>query len=362
MRPLLLLLAAAALSGAGPPPAAPDLQPFEQALAASNLSDAAGFVDRLLADRTPADGIPRSDALLNALLGRLYLAGRNSNAASVYLDHLALTDLPVNLRRSTALAHGRSVELHGDRLTALAAYRAAMADGPQDADYRRALIGAARQLLPHDQASAGELLRSIAGEPRNSERWSAKYLLAVLSSLGGDPQSAARLASEAWTDALDARLSDLAPLHVAALRAALAAASHDVTGERAMLQATNGLSVRASSALSSELPVCGDRGLKPSDFVIFAFVAGPYLTRELTPVAASRLAAIAPFQDALLPIAPITLSANPEPVGTVFTASCRSVVSPNYSKPPDPIDPLLDWFVEKGIYPASASNITKTRK
>ena len=347
-----LALTALALVAAAPPP---DSATFEQALESSNLGDAATLVDRLLVERTPADGAPRSDPLLNALIGRLLLAGQNANAAALYLDHLSLADLPPALRQATAMAHGRALELRGDRLAALAAYRAAADAGPATPQGRRAVIGEARQLLADDQASARTLLLGIANGPPTPERWNANYLLSAVDSLAGDPQSAARFADQAWVQALQAPASDLAPIHVAALRGALAAAVHDLPAERAMLLATNGLTTAASTGLSSQLPVCGDRGLRPTDYVIFAYVAGPYLTRDLIPVAASRPAAIAPFHDALQAVAPIKIDANTAPVGTTFKVSCRTIVSPNYAKPLV-VDPLLEWFVTKGIYPASASN------
>jgi len=353
MRLLGLVLAAISLSAAAPPP---DLQPFEKTLAGSDFGAAAAFVDKLIVQRAPTDGVPRPDPFLNALMGRLYLAAHNPTAAAIYLDHANLEMLPSTLRRPTALAHGQALELLGRRAAALAAYRAAAAEGPDDAEHQRAVIGEARKLLPDDPALARQLLLGISEGPPNAERWNAEYMLAALNSLAGDSSSAHKLADQAWTDALNAGVNDLAPLHVAALRAGLAAAAHDLVAERTMLIAANGLSVSAGDDLSSQLPVCGDGGLKPSDYVVFAFVAGPYLTHELIPVAASRSAAISPFYDALLPITPIKLGVEPDPVGTVFTVSCRTVVNSNLSDEPNRADPLLEWFVERGMYPASTTN------
>jgi TonB family protein len=123
-----------------------------------------------------------------------------------------------------------------------------------------------------------------------------------------------------------------------------------------MLTASNGLSVTATPALNAQMPVCGDKGLKPSDFVIFAFAAGPFLGRQLVPVGASRTAAVAPFQDAIGAILPVKEGDGAKPLGTVFKVSCRSVVHVRFVNDRTQPDPILPWFVEKGTYPAMAFN------
>ncbi|MBW0007206.1 MAG: hypothetical protein JO335_05780, partial [Sphingomonas sp.] len=199
-------------------------------------------------------------------------------------------------------------------------------------------------------------MAAIAKGPPTIERWHAKYLLAVSNSLLGDRHNAWRLADEAWQESINSRLQDLAPLHVMALRAGLAAADHDVAKERAMLTAANGLSVHATPELSSQMPTCGDRGVRPSDYVTFAYVTGPYLTHDLVPIVASRIEVVAPFRDALEGIALIQEAKESAAVGTVFTASCRTVVNPHYLGAPVLDDPLGIWFAAIGIYPGSATN------
>ncbi|MFL6760219.1 energy transducer TonB [Sphingomonas sp.] len=352
MRSVVLALAAVALMAESPPP--PQVQQFEQALAGSRLADAAAALDKLIEQRTPTDGKPHPDPLLNALFGRFYLAAHEAGAAVIYLDRAPLQELPGTLRAATALAHGHALELRGDRAAALAAYREAAATADSDSGRRRATLGIARQLLPENPSAVRPELGAIAGGAPTAERWRAKYLLAASASLTGDRQTAERLADEAWADALYAPLSDLATLHVATLRAGLAAARHDQAAERAMLIASNGLSLSASSALSAQLPICGDRGITQSDYVIFGYVAGPYATLELLPIAASRTEAVVPFADSLAGNAPIMEADGFKPLGTVFTVACRSSVHPYFASKPM-YDPLLDWFVERGLYPASAS-------
>jgi hypothetical protein len=357
MYSILLFIAAGTLPTEAPPPVQVEVQKFDQAMAESRFKDAGAIIDTLIAQRTPADGIPRQDPLLNALMGRLYLAGHQVDAAQTYLAHTPLADLPPSIRASTALARGRALELRGKRSEALSAYREAAAAVPAtDAQRRKAALAIARQLLVDNPQEASDEVSAIAKGAATPERWEASYILALASSLRRDIVSAQRHADAAWADAANAPLPDLAPLHVETLHAGLAAARHDPVRQRSMLIATNGLSLSASPALSAQLPVCGDNGIQPTDFVTFGYLAGPYATTDLVPIAASRLQVVATFLDAFAGIVPIAEADGSKPIGTVFTVACRSVVSANMLRDPAYGDPLLEWFVDKGIYPASASN------
>jgi TonB family protein len=352
MRILAVMAAAAVLSAEAPPP---EIKQFDQAFEAARFEDAMAVATRLIEERTPKDGQPRPDPLLNSLLGRLMLAGNQSTTAALVLGHVNFDQLPAGMRTETALAYGRALELTGNRKGALQAYRTAAAFEAGDAQHRKALLGIARQLLASDPAAVPGQIGSLANEPLAPDRWEARYLLALSSSLLGDTASAARYADQAWSDAPNALASDLAPLHVGALKAGLAAVRGDIAGERAMLAATNGLGVSAAGSLSSQLPVCGDDGLQPSDTVTFAIVQGPYATRDLVPVAASRPAAVAPFQDRLNGFVLVNDTDSQAPVGTVVTVSCRSSVEANFGIRPDIPDPLLEWFHSRGLYQATAS-------
>lgn len=352
MRCLAVVFAAIAVSAQSP---APDLQAYEQALAASHRTAAAAVIDKLIEQRTPADGKPHPDPLLNALMGRLYLDVRQPNTAGSYLDNAPIDQLPVAIQAPTALAHGQTLEYRGDRATALGAYQEAAVVATTDSERRRAALGIARQLLPDRPSAARAKVAAIASGASVPERWEARWLLALSSSIAGDQIGASKSADEAWRDAPSAPLTDLAPLFVETLQAGLAAARHDSAMERAMLTASNGLSASASANLGSQLPVCGDHGLRPSDFVIFGFVAAPYVNERIFPIAASRPEVIAPFQDELAGAAPIERRTDRPSVGTVFKVACRSVVSATYVAGA-PEDPLVDWFVKEGVYPASASN------
>jgi hypothetical protein len=353
MRSILLPLMACGLCAQAPAPA--ELQHYERALAGHRFEETSAVVDKLIHERIPADGKPHHDALLNAMIGRLYLIGNREADAANYLDHAPIAELPLAMRAPTALDHGRALELRGDREAALAAYREALDSAQDDEQRRRAHIGIARQLLPQDPAAAREQLLPIANAAAAPARWEARYLLAAASSLLGDVAAASKWADSAWADAAAAPPADLAPLRVATLRAGIAAAAHDLASERAMLTAANGLSVTATAWLSAQLPICGDDGLRPSDYVIFGFASGPYRTRELLPIAASRPEAVRPFADKLLWAVPIEQGASGAPVGTVFTLRCRTLVDQNFIARPVSGDPLVAWTIDHGLYPASVS-------
>lgn len=353
MRPLLLLLAAVALSAESPPAA--DLQRYEQALASLKLDEARKVVDKLIQERVPSDGKPRPDPLLNSLIGRLYLAAHGSGTSTIYLDQAPIAELPEMLRAPTALDHARALEDEGDRLGALGAYREALGASEDEGQRRRALIGIGRAMLPQDPSAAQAQLLPIASGPPVPERWEARYLLALSSSLRGDSADARQWADQAWADAATAPLTALAPLHVETLRAGLAAAAGDMISERAMLTAANGLDVTATSALTAQLPVCGDDGLRPSDFVIFGFVAGPFSTHQLVPIAASRPEAVLPFENGLDGTWPVNQPKSEGPLGTVFTVRCRTLVS-SYLATHAVADPFTEWGTREGLYFASAFN------
>lgn len=353
MRSLALLIAAVALPGQAAPPSA--LRSFDQALAAGHVMDATAIVDKLIADRTPAYGKPRPDPLLNAMIGRLYLAANNFAAAGTYLDAAPIGSLPAPLRAETALAHGRTLEAEGRRAAATAAYGEALAASSNETDRQQATVAIARTLLPDDPAAARARVDAIATGPMSPVRWEARAIQAAATSLQGDIPGAEKLAHDAWADAGDAPLASSAPLSASVLRAGLAAARHDVMTERAMLAAASGLSVTANPGLGAQLPVCGTAGVRASDFVIFGYSSGPYANRQLLPISASRPEIVRTFHDALSLTVPVTLGGDSHaPFGTVFTAACRTVVSTHVLTKPFRNDPFLDWSVGQGVYPGSA--------
>lgn len=351
MRSLVIVLAALALSAETLPE---EVVQFDRAMRASQLKDAGSIIDRLIVKRTPPDGQPRRDALLNAMMGRLYFAAHQDLPAASYLANAPLEQLPSELRAETALARGRTLEFRGDTRSALAAFREIAVGDVNEAQRRQATLGVARQMLAANPSAARDQVLALSNGPAASDRWQARYLVALASSLLGDGATAARMADAAWSDAASAPPNDLAPLHVATLRAGLAAARNDLVAERAMLTASNGLAASTSPGLSEQLPVCGDDGVKPSDFVTFGIVTGPYYTRRLFPIAASRPEVVPAFYDRLAGISLIKGGGGIGPIGTIATVSCRSAVSPVFQRVPAVDDPLTVWFATHGLYPASS--------
>lgn len=352
MRSLILLFVAVALSGAAP--AQDDLRIYEQSLASDHYADATAVIDRLIGQRTPADGKPRSDPALDAMIGRLYAAIGEYEGAKLYLERASNAGVPADKRAEILLALGRAREVLGERILALHAYRAAAADALTGPLRRRAALSIGRAMLPDDPHGAASEISAVAKSEDAGDTWQAEYLLALSNSLEGNSSAATQFADHAWVDAIRAPLRDLAPLHVAVLRAGLAAANHDFQTERAMLTAAGGLDVSAMPALAAQLPVCGTDGIQPSDYVIFGFVYGPYGNRQLVPIASNRHEVVKTFYDSLVLGVPVVRKE--EPFGTIFTVSCRSVVSAGARTKPWAADPVVKWAMDHGAYPASVTS------
>lgn len=350
MRFVALIAAAFGLTAAAPPEA--DLLKFNHALAEGRRADATAIVDQLLRERDPGSGKLQPDPVLNALIGRVIVASRQYPAAAAYLDRAPLAQLPAALRGPTVYDHALALEQTGERSKAIAAFAeaAALSTGRQR---RSALYGQARLSLVDNPAAAQSLLAQ-ASDAEGADRWQGDFLRSLASSLLGDRQSAERFAALSWQHSSDAPKEAQAPLNAAVLRAGLAAAVGDIGTERAMLQISNSLVLRPSSTLTGQLPVCGEQGVKPADFVTFAAVSAPYLGWRLVPVSASRVAVIQPFFDSIGKSSPFK-DPGRGPVGTVFTVRCRSAVGNAYMSR-DPADPMLTWMVERGVYPATLRN------
>lgn len=351
---IALIALAASAAAVGQP--APPIAAFERSLSATHLTEAADIIDDLIVKRTPLDGKPQPDPLLNALMGQLYMASNTTMAATVYLDNAPISALPAQMQAAVALDHGRALERVGRRSRALAAYREAAASATNGEQQRQAALGMARQMLPTNPGAARAIVRGIAEGSPSTDRWEAEELQAIASSLLGDHASATKLANAAWTDSAGASMTDLAPIKVATLRAGLAAAEHNTETERAMLLATDGLSLSPEAELSRQLPVCGEDGIRTTDWVIFGLVSGPFVEQQLFPIAASRSEIVPAFQDSLSVGNPIKEANGRKPLGTVFTVACRTHVDPDFVAAPSYADPLVEWFVQTGIYPARFTN------
>lgn len=354
MRMVAGVLAAFALCAQSPPSENLDgkISQFDEALARTDIKSAASVVDGLIASRTPADGQPKVDPLISALIGRLSLAAQQEGIAALYFAKAPTATLPESVRAEVAVAYGDALDLLGERQEALDAYGRALAVS-QGRHALRARLGIARQAIVTDPTSARRDLAPLLSAPDASDRWEAEYLSALAASLLGDRESASQLASRAWTDASAAPAKDLAPLKVAVLRAGLATVSGDHHTQRAMLAAANAGAASRGADLGRQLPVCGDDGVRPSDFVIFGTIIGPYNTKSLIPIAASRPGVVKPFHDRLAGREFVKSEAASNAAGTVVTLSCVTRVESGYIADREPVEPISEWFAGKGIYPAS---------
>ena len=329
------------------------LESFNRAIAAGDGLAAAPLIDEVIASRLPADGKPASDPIVNSMMGQLYLLTGHEGPALEYLARATPSSLPSSMRAETALAYGKALQRHGRRDEALKAFRAASEGATNHSIQFRSSIGAAEQLLPTDPGGALRLSSSFLMSAPAAERWRPAYVSALASSLLGDRKAAAQFADRAWADAVNAPPRDLAPLQVSVLRAGLATIAGEKDSQRAMLAAANAMGVARGDDLTRQLPVCGDNGVTPSDFVIFGASMGPYHTNSLVPIAASRPAIVAAFNDQLAGRAIIKTDNVSSATGTVFTASCVSRVDSGYMKDAEPSDPIIRWFATRGIYPAT---------
>lgn len=350
--PIVAVLASIVLPfGTTAAPAAVDVSKFDAAINAFKGRDAIAIVNTAIAERTPADGKLHQDPVLNAMFGRLVLLEGYADNAAVWLDQAPVTGLPAQLAAETTLDHAIALERTGERSRALATFQLAATMSSNETQRTRSLVGQARLLMVDRPEAARALLLPLAIGPLTPQRWEAKMWMSLASSLVNDRASASIFATQSWTDAIAASLNAAAPLQISVVRAGLAAAAGDTIGERTMILAANGLSLQATSELSERLPVCGDDGIGPDDFVTFGFASGPYIGWRIIPIATSRASVIVPFYDALSTAAPIKADG---PSGTVFTVRCRSQVHPRYQRK-SPGDPMLAWIVEHGVYPATAS-------
>lgn len=329
------------------------LERFNRAIVSGNGLEAAPIVDGLIASRLPADGAPASDALVNSMIGRLYLLAGHEAPALGYLAQAPANSLPPSVRAETLLAYAIALKRHGRREEALAAFRGASRNATDLSQDFRSAIGLAEELLPTDPGGALRLSFPLLTSAEAASRWRAAYVSSLASSLLGDQSTARMYADRAWTDAAMAPPRELAPLHVSVLRAGLAAQAGDKQALHAMLAAANAMAVSRGDDVSRQLPVCGDDGLKPSDFVIFGALTGPYHSNSLVPIAASNPSIVAAFHDRLAGRAVLKADNVSYATGTVFTVSCVTRVDSGFMKDTEPSDPLVGWFAQRGIYPVS---------
>lgn len=342
---VLLFLAAAVTDPVIGTPAQ-DSARFDAAMRDRHFDEAGRSLDLLIEQRTPPSGKPIVDHLIAARAGRLAVGHDHFDVADAYLATLDLDQIPPAERLPALLAHAEALEQLGYRPAALKRYREAAAIASENSRPRmRALLGLARVTLPENPAAAGALIESFA----DTADWEVQWLRAASASLAGEPGKAQQLSLRAWAQAATAPSDQLAPLRTAVLRAGLAAAAGDRAGQLSMLAAANAPAAQVSTWAMAQLPVCGDDGLRPSDWLTIGVAAGPYGQETLLPIAASRPAAIAPLFDALLGRA-LLENDSLGPKGTVVTIACAASANSGYVARSSLRDPLGSWMAEKGLY------------
>ena len=319
---------------------------FEQLTAAQDYRAASAAVDEMI---LASSGDSRPDPLISGLYGRLLV---NRAPPTIAIAFLALGDsdsVPLPQHLATVFALATTQESSGQRQLAAETYRRLQSLASSAADRRRAELGLARAQLADAPASSLATARSLAAVGNAAERWEAELLAAQASLLLGDRGGARLALDRAWGLSAEAPAASFAPLRTAIVKAALA----DREGRRDALFASFVTTMAGSNPIDPDLadllPICGARQVQPEDWVTFGAFADSDYGQALTPLAASRAAAVAPFMDAL-DGAGLFERKDRSAVGTIFTVRCRTAISPQFNPPPRQADPRATWFASRGLY------------
>jgi hypothetical protein len=352
MKSVLAAAAAALAAGAAfaaPPPAAAPADPvgaFEAAMAKDDSEGAARAIDPLIDARRRKDMPLRPDPLLSGLVGRMYLP-HAPGAAEAFLAFADGPGVPPRQRALAGLGLAAAREAQGETDAALAAL-AKVDPAELTAEERgRVAVARARLLLTRDPAAARAAAAAV--QEAGPALWEAELVAAEAASLLGDPAAARAAAARAWAAAGEARPQDYAPVRVAAVRAALAAAAGDTQGSLAMLNAAGAARAAFTARIAELLPVCGEAGLTGADEATFAVVAGPERLPQLIPVAASRPLAARRLFDALAGAAVVS-EVSEGLIGDTLRVRCRTAPSAAWDPPARGPEPVSTWFASRGLY------------
>jgi tetratricopeptide (TPR) repeat protein len=338
-----------AISATAPGQTAGDLDRYEAALARRDLPDAARLLDSMIAARRPADGKLRPDPLLSAMAGRYSLLNGDPFVARAFFRAVPISGLPENVQTATALALLEAQERTGDLTGGAATVNLLDAESLTPVQRRQFLLTKARLAMPTNPVHAGDLVQPLLNERAPAARWEAELLMSQAHALSGNLQAAEAAADQAWNSPPYAAARDIAPFRVALQRASLAAARGDRDRLFAMLNLTGASANAVDASLSSNLPLCGERGVLPQDHVTFGVFGGTSNHQVLVPLGAGRPAAIAPFVEALAGRTGLS-DAGASPGGTIFTARCRSVPSANYDVRDTSAEEFITWLTERGLF------------
>jgi tetratricopeptide (TPR) repeat protein len=306
----------------------------------------------LVKERRPADGVLRTDPLLNGLYGRVLLENGRIGEALPYLERGWSPDVPEAQRIAAGLALAAAQEQTGDLSGATATLDRLEAEPLAQGKRQQAAFARARLALLRDPRAAIALSEAAAAiRPGTGAAWQAGLIRGQALALSGDPGGAAAAARQAWAAAPEVASGEAAPLRSALLLGALAARTAAADRLAAMLSAAGARRSPAPGDAAEVLPLCGEDGIAPEDHVTFGLFSTVGEARHLMPLEASRPAAVAPFYQALAGHVAVTGGAEPGE-GTLFTVRCRTTISTSYDAPALRRDAFADWFAERGLYPA----------
>ena len=347
MRSIITGLVSLSLSAAAVGQPASIQDEFIAALERSDYETASKSYSRLMDERLPRDGVPRRDALLNALAGIAFLHTDGVEEAALYLSNAPVAELPENLKFRTTMALGKARELSGLRTDARDAYRAALTLAGDGASRDAATIALARQVLVEDHAAARQLLAPL-NRGSGELDWEVPALLAVIEGIASDKSRQAAYVERAWSLASRARAKTQAIQKVAVIRAGMAAVAGDRVQLLSMLSAANGQNALLSVGLTMHLPVCGENGIVESDYLIVGAVDGPS-GQSLWPLAASRPEIVANFYDHVAPAKLLSGRLGGGVAGSVATVRCAPFVTTGHGHSWGSLPAITGWMIEKGF-------------
>ena len=358
MRPTLcsgaIAGALAIACGAAQAQPSPTVEQVEAAFAVDDIERAGHLVSDLVIARRSPDGVLRSDPLLTGLFGRLYLGQGHLATARSYLELADSSDVPSAQRVAAQLALAEVQIVSGDLEEAGRTLARLQSVDLSSAQRRRWTLLDAERLLVENPAAAMARIQPLLAEAESGARFEALVLASRANGLSGDLAAARAFADTAWAMAPALPEHVLGPLRAALIQAGLAAAAADRDRLAAMLNAAGAAEVSVDRELVAQLPVCGEGGLRPDDFVTLAAFKSVVWRQHVVPVAANRNEAVAPFLRAFASHA--ALSGQPyRPLGTVFTVRCRTIPSAQRS-PASRHDTFARIFAEQGIYVPPSSD------
>ncbi len=326
---------------------------FDRDLGAWRLDEAARKLDALIEARAPADGKPRPDPEINALVGRFLLRRGVPDNALPFLREARMHDAADQARLD--LARGQA-ELFVGEYDRAAATLAQVAAGAPDPGLRAAAARARIEaLLATDPGAAGAAIAAAAAlrEASPAHEWEWALYQAQAALLTGDAAGAQRAAQAAWAAAPRARPFSHAVPRISAMLGMLAERRGDRDGAVAAFAdaagpaPSDGTPVRR---IVHRLPVCGDEVLRDDMIVVSVHRDDESLATRLAPLWASRPAIVRHFLDGFnaQPMAP---QGDMGGDVTVMALRCRTAPSSEAPAPRAILSPESEWTARKGLYP-----------